>query len=261
MTNRKATVTFFLVLLFSITSFAGGIIKIKSTKTDGGEVSENIIYVQNGKMRTEATDNGEKSIIILDTQKGELIVITPSDESYVVITEEDFKNFVQLINNQKEAMLKQLPEDQREAMSKMFDQQMAEMKNKPKIEYKKVGSDNFNGYDCEIYNVFKNGEKVEESWITSWGNMKLKDEYVKVFKGMESFFKKMADNMGEFGNMMENDFDSEMFDKGFPVKTIEYKDGNPVSIETIEEVSEKDLPSSLFEAPKNMRKENPFKGM
>lgn len=261
MINNRSVITFFLVLIFSASSFAGGIIKIKSTQTDGGEVSENILYVQDGKLRMESNDGGEKAITIIDPEKGVMIVITPSDESYMELTEKDFNNFVQQIKKQKEEMLKQLPEDQREAMSKMFDQQMGNMNNQPKMEYKKVRSDSFNGYDCEIYNGFKAGDKVEESWITQWENMKLKDDYVKVFKGMEKFFQKMADSMGEYGKMMENDFDTEMFDKGFPVKTIEYENGNPVSTETIEEISEKNLPSALFEAPKNMTKKNPFKDM
>ena len=258
MKNLKLISTLLLTLMLSANLFAGGVIKIKSVMTDSGEISKNIIYVQDGKIRVESNDDGEKSIVIIDQQKGVMIMIDPSDESYMILTEKDFNRFIDQIKLQKEKMLAQLPEEQREAMSKMFDQQMQQRKNEPKIEYKKIGNESFNGYDCEVYHGFKLDEKIDETWIASWEDMKLKDEYVKVFKGMEKFFQKMADSMGEYGQMMESDFDSEMFDKGFPVKTIEYEDGSPVSTETIEEVEEKDIPSSLFEAPKNMTKKDAF---
>ena len=261
MIDKKTISISFFILLFTVNLFAGGIIKVKSIPENGGEVSQNIIYIQDGKMRIETSDGGEKTITIIDPKEGKLISIDPAKETYIVLTEEDFNNFMQKINEKKEEILKQFPEEQREAMRQMIDQQMGGMSNQPKTEYNKVGEENFNGYDCEVYNGIKADEQVEKLWITPWENMKLKDEYVTVFKGMEKFFQKMADSMGDFGKMMENEFDTEMFDKGFPVKTIEYEDGEPVSTDIIEEVSEDNLPASLFEAPKNMTRENPFDNM
>ncbi|NOX65575.1 MAG: DUF4412 domain-containing protein [Chlorobi bacterium] len=258
MINRKAMITFFLVLIFSANLFAGGIVKLKSVQKPQGTTYEDIIYVQNGKLRMESNGDEDKTITIIDPEKGTMIDIDKADNSYIVLTQEDFRKFSQKMKMQKEEMLKQLPEEQREAMSKMIDQQMGQMKNQPKTEFKKVGNEKVNGYDCEVYQGFKSGTKVKEIWITPWENIKLKDEYIKVFKGLKKFFQQMTDNMGEYGKMIENEFDSEMFDKGFPVKTIEYEDGNQVLVETIEEVTEKELSPVLFEVPKNMTKKDSF---
>lgn len=256
MINRKAMITFFLVLIFSVNLFAGGIIKIKTIQEDGEETIGNI-YIQDGKMRMEDNEDGNKTIIIFDAEKNVVIIMDPSEESYIELDE----NFGKQINKQMEDMLKNLPEEQREAMKAMMNQQMGKKPKQSKPEYKKVGNENFKGYNCEVYEMVQSDNIVEKTWVTDWNDMKLKDEYVKIFKGMEKFFSKMADSMGDFGEMMGNELDTEMFEKGFPIKTIQYEDGKPVSTEIVEEVSEKDLPSSLFEVPENMTKKDPYGDM
>ncbi len=260
MPNFKSMFILLFILILSVNLFAGSIIKTKSVQTIFHETvtTEDIIYIQNGKIRSETMEDGSKSVTIIDPIKEIMINIEPSENSYTIITEEDFSKFIQQIKMQKEKMFAQLPEEQREMMSKMIDQQMAEMKNQPKTEYKKVGTESFNNYNCEVYHGFIQEKKTEEMWIAPWKNMKLKDEYVGVFKSMEKFFVKMAENMGEYGSMIEDEFDSEMFDKGFPVKTIEYVDGVPIIVETLEEVIEKELSPSLFEIPEGMVKKDFF---
>jgi len=256
MINRKTMITFFLVLTFSADLFAGGIIKIKTIQENGEETIENI-YVQDGKMRMEADEDGNKTIIIFDAEKNVVIIMDPSEESYIELDE----NFGKQINKQMEDMLKDLPEEQREAMKAMMNQQMGKKSKQSKPEYKKVGNENLKGYNCDVYETVQSDNIVEKTWVTDWNDMKLKDEYVKIFKGMEKFYSKMADNMGDFGEMMGNEFDTEMYEKGFPIKTVQYEDGKPVSTEIVEEVSEKDLPSSLFEVPENMTKKDPYGDM
>jgi len=254
MLKIKSLLTSLFILMLSANLFAGSIIKIKSVQTMYNDTTTtvDVIYIQDGKIRSETIDDGYTSITIMDPKKGVMINIETSENSYTIITKEDFSKFIQQIKMQKEKMLAQLPEEQREMMSIMFDQQMEEMKNQPKTEHKKVGTEKFNDYNCEVYHGFIQEEKTEEMWIAPWKNMKLKDEYVSVFKSMEKFFMKITENMGEFSDMIEDEFDSEMFDKGFPVKTIEYEDGVPIIVETLEEVTEKELSPSLFEVPKGM---------
>jgi len=255
--------TVFILLIFILTSniFAGGVIKVKSSNADGSAVSEDVMYVQDGKIRFESNDPDDKTITIFDTKNGKMINIDLTDNTYMIITKDDFERFAQKIaevKKKQEEMINQLPEEQRAMMKQMLEKQMEQMKNPPKTNYNKKGSESVNGYDCDIYEGIKEGEKVEELWVASWNELKFKDEYVKVFEGIKEFFMEMADNMGELGGMMENEFDSEIFDKGFPVKTIEYENGQPVRIETIEEVTDIDLSPALFEIPEGLTKTDPF---
>ncbi|NOX17759.1 MAG: DUF4412 domain-containing protein [Chlorobi bacterium] len=263
MHNLK-TVIALMILFLTVNIFAGGVIKVKSTNPDGSAISEDIMYVQNGKIRFESNDPDDKTITIFDTQNGKMINIDLTDNTYMIITKDDFEKFAKKIaevKKQQEKMISQLPEEQRAMMKQMLDKQMAQMKNPPKTEYNKKGSERLNGYDCDIYEGIKKGEKVEELWVASWDELKFKDEYVKVFEGIKDFFMDMAANMGELGGMMENEFDTEIFDKGFPVKTIEYENGQPVRIEIIEEVTDSNLSPALFEIPEGLTKTDPFEDM
>ncbi len=256
----KSKLTFIFVLMFSVNLFAGSIIKTKSIHTEYNvtTTSEDIIYIQDGKIRSETIEDGLKSITIINPTKEIMINIEPSENSYTIITKDDFSKFIEQIKIQKDKMLEQLPEEQREMMSKMFDQQMEEMKSQPKVEYKKVGNETLKGYACEVFHGFIQEEKIEEVWIASWENMKLKDEYVSIFQTMKKFITNISESLGEYGNMIEDEFNSEMFDKGFPIKTVEYEDGVQISVETLEEVTETDLSPSLFEIPKGMVQQDFF---
>lgn len=263
MHNLK-TVISVTILFLTVNIFAGGVIKVKSSNPDGSSITEDIMYVQDGKIRFESNDPADKSVTIFDTKNGKMINIDLTDNTYMIITKDDFKKFARKIaevKKKQEEMINQLPEEQRAMMKQMLEKQMEQMKNPPKTEYNKKGSESVNGYDCDIYEGIKKGEKVEELWVASWNELKFKDEYVRVFEGMKDFFMEMADNMGELGGMMENEFDSEIFDKGFPVKTIEYENGQPVRIETIEEVTDSNLSSTLFEIPEGLTKTDPFEDM
>lgn len=260
MTNSKPILTLLLIVMLTINLFAGSIIKTKSVQTIYSDTTttEEIIYIQDGKIRTESVEDGNRSATILDAKNGVMINIDFSDNSYTILTEDDFGKIIETFISKRDEMLAQLPEEQREMIGKMFDQQMKEMKNQPIIEYKEIGKESFNGYDCAVYHGFLNDVKTEEMWVAPWKNMKLKDKYVDVFKSIQSFFKKMTDSMGEYSGMFESDFDIELFSKGFPVKTIEYEEGNQIIIETIEDVTEADLAQSLFEIPKDFVKKDFF---
>jgi hypothetical protein len=254
--SLKSILTVVLLLILSINLFAGTIIKIKTVHTIFGEKmeSEEITFIQDGKLRIESNDVEDNSITIIDTKTNTIINVDLDDSSYVVITEKDFAKLSQIIKAKMDEMLKQFPKEEQDAMREMLESQMEQMKNQPKTEYKKVRNENFNGYDCEVYEGFEMEKKVEETWIAPWKNIETMNEYLEIFKNLESFFKKIADNLGEFSDAIGNEFDFDMLQKGFPVKTIEYDDGELSTVETLEEVIHKELSPSLFEVPTGMKK-------
>lgn len=66
---------------------------------------------------------------------------------------------------------------------------------------------------------------------------------------------------GEFGQLAQNDIDSWVLEKGFPVKSIDYENGQPVRVSTIQEVAEVDLSDELFSIPSGYEKSDPFGDM
>ena len=258
MMNLNSMLKVIFLLVFSANLFAGTIIKTKSINTEFGEKIETLetTYIQDGKLRIESSDENGRSVTIIDSKNKIIINMDMLDSSYVVITEEDFGRFAEMINAKKNEMLAQFPEEQREAMRAMIEQQMEQVKNEPKIEYIKIKSENFNEYNCEVYKGIKMGEKVEELWITPWQNIELMNEYKKISLNLKKLFQKVADGLGEYGKLIEDEFDFEMIDKGFPVKTIEYEDGVATTIETLEKVIQKNLSPSLFKVPNGMIKKD-----
>ncbi len=246
------------LLIFSTNLFAGTIIKTKSIETTFGEKVETLetTYIQDGKLRIESSDDNGRSVTIIDSKNKIIINIDMLDSSYVIITEEDFGKIAEMINAKKNEMLAQFPEEQREAMRAMIEQQMEQVKNEPKTEYIKIKSENFNGYSCEVYKGIKMGEKIEELWITPWQNIELLNEYKKISINLEKLFQKVADSLGEYGKIIEDEFDIEMIDKGFPVKTVEYEDGVATTVETLEKVIQKNISPSLFKVPNGMVKKD-----
>ena len=45
-------------------------------------------------------------------------------------------------------------------------------------------------------------------------------------------FKEMIDNLGDLGSAASENFDSWVLEHGFPVKSIEFENGNPISNST-----------------------------
>jgi hypothetical protein len=253
-----------LLFLFSISSiFAGGVIKIIETDPNSDEKFESIMYVQDGKIRIEDKEDGGY-ITIFDTNKGILTNINLEDNTYFVLTKDDFKKFGQSIakmRKQQEEMLNKLPEEQRESMKKMMDEQFDKMKKAPKKEFKQTKSGSFSKYDCLIYEGFSDGQKTDEIWVAEWGQMKLRLDYVRVFQGLKNFMQEMINNMGEYGELAQSDLDSWVLEKGFPVKSIDYENGQPIRISTIQEVGEIDLSEELFSVPAGYEQSNPFEGL
>ena len=88
------------------------------------------------------------------------------------------------------------------------------------------------------------------------------EEAMGAFRGMAKFIKSMADAMpGALGEAMaENPMDLMEEINGFPVRTIDYVDGQKRSETTLESVQEKGLDAALFDVPDGYRKVDPFAG-
>jgi hypothetical protein len=254
----KVKVILIVLFGFVFNVFAGNILVIKTIDKNSEKTTVETIYVQDGKIRFESNKNSGEEITIINPKEGTIISISPLDSTYVVITKDDFSKIAEVIKIQKEKMLNQLPEEERKAMEAMLDAQLEEMKNQPKTEYKKINEEKYNGYNCEVLEGSVENKKTETIWLAKWQNMDVRDEYRKLFREMKNFVVEISKNFGEFGNVIENELDVEIFDKGFPVKTISYENGEITSTAVLESVKEKEIPTELFNIPEGFKNKSPF---
>ncbi len=119
--------------------------------------------------------------------------------------------------------------------------------NRPEI--RRIGDRRtVNGYPCIRYDVYRQGEKVQELWVTDWDNIRGGRQVAGAFENMNALLDEVAQS---------NDFPSmfEAFTKvdGFPVVTREFEGGELEGETVLESVSERDLDPDAFEPPKGYR--------
>ena len=101
----------------------------------------------------------------------EMIVVDHDKKSYYVIDEEQLEKLASSINQAMSSMeqaLAALPEGQRAKMEQMMKSRMPAMAEpREPSELKKTGaSDTVNGFDCEIYEVWRSGVRERELCVT-----------------------------------------------------------------------------------------------
>lgn len=267
---RHLIKVFLSTLTFTILSasiFAGGVIKIKETSSDGTSTISQL-FVQDGMMKVIGDQAEDNTIMIFDS-KNQIMTIADLDrKTYMEITKSDIEKMAKQmsgINKQMEEALKNVPPEQRAMMEQMMKDQMPGMQGQDlpsKTEFKKVASGvQVGGWTTDKYEGYKDGTKTEVVWIAGWGNTSLKDEYMNVFKGMINLFEEFTKSMGSMAASMEHPFDAELFEHGFPIKTEDFRDGKITSTSLVEEILEQNLSADVFSIPPGLKKENPFERM
>ncbi len=259
--NLILTTFFFFAVTSSI--FGGGVVKITETTSDGISVTSQL-FVQDGLLKIISDQAEENTIMIFDSKNNIMTIADLNRKTYMEITKDDIKKLSQQmsgISKQMEEAMKNVPPEQREMMEKMMKDKMPGMQEQKviKTEFKKVASGiQIGSWNTDKYEGYKEGSKTEAVWIAAWQATSLKDEYMDVFKGMINMFEEFAKSMGPMAASMDQSFDAELFEHGFPVKTEEYEDGKLESTSLVDEMSEQNLSPDVFKLPAGLTKENPF---
>lgn len=245
----------------------GGVVKITETTSDGTSVTSQL-FVQDGLLKVISDQAEENTIMIFDSKNKIMKIADLNRKTYMEITRDDIKKLAQQMSGMSKKMeeaLKNVPPEQREMMEKMMKDQMPGMQETEmpaKTEFKKVASGiQIGSWTTDKYEGYKDGSKTETVWIAAWQATNLKDEYMDVFKGMINMFEEFAKSMGPMAANMDQSFDAELFEHGFPIKTEEYEGGKLESTSLVEEMLEQNLSPDVFTLPAGLTKENPFTGL
>ena len=201
----------------------------------------------------------------------EMIVVDDEDQAYTVFDEATIEEMGRQLGEAREQMknmqippevLERMPKEQREKMEKMMKERLGGMpgmdeRERPRREYRKTGERATKaGYPCVRYDVFLDGEKVQELWVTGWDNVEGGAELRAAFEDMASFFEKMMASLGErlFGDKgffgEDNDpFGGFMEVDGFPVVTRDFDGGDLESEAVLRSATRRTLDPADFEPP------------
>lgn len=263
--------------------FAGVVFQVETTYHSGNargpESAQMSVEEANIKMeilpRGESSAGTVKDEMVFRGDRRQMVVVDHREKSYMVMDTaavERVSGQVQGMQGQmgaamKEAMkrLEQLDPKQREMMEKMLKERMpgdaAAMPDgiaRSPSEYRKTSERaSKQGYLCVRYDVFRDGEKVREVWVTDWDNVQGGVETLNAFKEMKSFYEELMDSFagmtGGFFDPAENPIESYFKVDGFPVVTRSFEGGELESETVLESATERDLDPDAFEPPKGYR--------
>ena len=205
----------------------------------------------------------ESGDMIFRSDRREMIVVDHQEQAYFVIDEAFVKQMSErlaAVKTQLDAVMKNLPEEQRRMIEEAQKRGgmpgmpgMAGADEGPKTEYRKTSERATKaGYPCVRYDVFRDGEKVKELWVTDWDNVDGSDEAQAVFGDMADFYGDLLDAFSEeigpigggndpFASFTEID--------GFPIVTRDFDGGELESESTLRSATRRTLDPADFEPP------------
>lgn len=260
-TSRTLCLMAVSLLISSYQSYAGLIME-RQTYEESGEKVNGTIYMQDNKIKS--FDEAGQFSAIFDLNTGEMIQVDNTTKTYSTTQAKDYFEYYQRYAlKMKAAMLQQLselPPDKRTHAEAMMHQQGIDLPgynaSASNIEIKKTGSKKkIAGYESVKYEVFRNGQMVEEIWTSNDERLQKEIDMSKMVDYL-SELRQIEDNMAGRGSLNKNSEKAyiEVFSSGFPMKTIDYPPTGDSIIEETVKVSKKKIDSKEFEAPKGYRK-------
>ncbi|MFO7596452.1 MAG: DUF4412 domain-containing protein [Desulfocurvibacter africanus] len=191
------------------------------------------LYVQNGKLRGETSEEGDMWSVI-DMTKGTIMMVNPEEKTYYEGTIDEYCAGMSTMMD---------------AMSQFMGGLMPKAPQKKiKVEVVKVGSGGkIAGYDTTRYKVLADGVLREELWLA---NDKALMKELGNPQSMAKFSQCMA---------MENDFETSteyqgLMKAGWPLKTVSHTGGDSEIDSEVVSIEKADIPASKFAAPKGYSK-------
>ena len=266
-----------MAVLMTAPAFGGVVFEVETTDHTGSDPQASLakVWADGDLLKASIASSGqtEDGEMIYRGEKREMIVVNHGEQTYFVIDDAMIQaiggQLSQAMQQMQEA-LKDVPPEQRAMVEQMMKKNMPQMDEpaKSKTEMKKT-SDRAkkNGYACTRYEVFENGKKVRDVWVTDWDNVEGGSEVAASFKGLSEFIQGLLDSLSSLGGMaggMASQFnvDSFAFMKdldGFPVVTQEFgADGSIQSESVLRSAERRTFDPADFEPPKGYRLQQMF---
>lgn len=266
----KKTLVILGLLLSALPASAGVLFEVESSFR--GMTTQTGIAVEglHMKMDVASEDKDWNGDMIFRGENHEMIIVDHDKKSYFVIDEEQLRKLAGTINQAMASMeqaMAALPESQRAKMEQMMKSRMPDMGTpREPSKLKKTGtSDSVNGFDCEIYEVWRSGARERELCVTDWDNVAGGRQVAEVFHEMGAFMTEMLDSlpkMGSGASLGDATYEHLKEMNGFPVRTLEYGDDGVLDGQsTLISSKEADFDPADFEPPKKYKRKDLMKGM
>ncbi|TYT74418.1 DUF4412 domain-containing protein [Desulfobotulus mexicanus] len=236
----------FLMLIFmGITSIVFADLTMTHVYEDheSGEKQRFVTYLSKDKVRSENKVEGIGFASIGRMDKDVMWIIRPDKKVYAEMSMAEMRRMEEQAM-EYEASARSMMEEQLKNMSEEEKAQYREFmgldgEDDTPLKYVKKGQDKVGKWNCTIYHGMRNGEKVEEICTVPLATLGVTK------KDFEALDKMSKDE--------EKDW-KEMEKRGFPVRSIEFEDGEAIATNLILSIEKKSIPASVFEIPAGYNK-------
>lgn len=254
-------------LTLPLASQAGVALDMITKDMSGNEKERSQIFAQDGFLRLDSDGGPFAADVSLIFDGSRFLVMDHGEKTYIIMDEAMLTRMTDKMNEAMEQMkaeLASLPPEQRAMAEQMMKSQTQGMMGgdepvpPPRVEAK--GSGEWDGRSCTRYDVFENDVKTQEVCSAPLDQVDGAAEMMDTFQGMASFVKKLSESLpGPLGSSFNEHpgMVAELIG-GFPVHTIEFRNGEPESEVSLEAIREEKLPAAKFEVPDGYQLQDPF---
>src|SRR5262245_10127334 len=220
-----------------------------TSKTAATRVNE--VMLAGDKLATQSEGSGYR--MIWRSDKKRLFTLDPKTKSYMEFDQVTLQQMTEQMNamfEQMKSKMADMPPEQRAMMEKMM-QPKAGAKGGPKLEVKATGEKStIEGKPCTKYDLWVEGERTSEIWVTSWSEAKASKEDFAPMREMAAFLEE-AMNSNPFLQRMASGLDWSGMDQidGFPVLVRQLEGTTAVRETKFTGVRSKAIEAATFEIP------------
>lgn len=213
------------------------------------------------RLEITSVSSNESGGMIYRADSKEMIAIDHEAQEYFVIDQETMDRIAAQVSAQLQAMQEELaamPPEQRALAEQMMQMKMpdADAEAVPASMLEKTGeSDTVSGFECEYYDVMREGRKIRDLCMTSWEDIEEGREVASAMMKLADFFENMRKAFSGTGGLDVMDRQQEMFAymealNGYPVYSRDYDASGRLESEArLQSAGHEEISPAMFEPP------------
>lgn len=253
----KLLTIFVLTIAINFTSFAG--VKLEYINYEGNDKSDattNVVILTDTEMLIENNSSEGNVTMVYNSELDNITIVNHTNKQYMKFSKEKLESMKKQISgymDQIKQQLANLPDAQRKQMEKMMEQQMGGPLSTEYTISNTGNSKNINGWNTTKYELKADGSTTSEIWATSFSELDVNSNDLKIMKDFTQFSATMLDAIP---NAKKDPF-SAIYDEfeGLPVMTKNIKTNSVSELTSVENYSndiEFEIPNDYTEQSLNL---------
>lgn len=257
------------------TAWAGVVLHTETTFPNRAEMPPQAgsMMIEGNNLKMTVDGMGSiPSTVIYRGDRDEILLINHDDHTWRAMDKETMVTLGRHMNPAMEQLqkhmgdaLKNMPPERRAMMENILARQGVDldqgltpgvMDGKIEMQVKKTGeTQSINNYPCVKYEIWQEGQKVAEHWVTDWKRIDGAQGAQDVFQYMADFSREVWQETFKGSGGPASLFEALGAMEGFPVLTKTFSDGKPVTESRLTGVEKKQASGQEFEPPSDYVRE------